>query len=309
MEEELSEKRQTVESFAGETLARPNDLKNYINSLRGKSNTYKKKKGELSEYRAEYGVLSRTLELLQSKSERLQQSLSNLESERGISGFRDTKSNLAAVDATASGLDEQKGQTLDEMSGLVHQLTMKIGERKTRLAPIIKELRPLRQQVQEKEAEFDEKKHQFDALTLQLESSMSRVEQEVRKFQEEVLANETKHHMLELKNRHVELLLQRAQEEIKLYVSKGEDRKKSVRELLLKQVRAALSVVRAIFRASTELPEIFVEKGAKSFQNSQSIEFFVKKKSFRMAEVAHLFGVQRTLDECYSLLCWIALIR
>ena len=141
LDEEIGEKRQQLQSFAGETISRPNDLKNYINSLRGKSNTYKKKKAELSEYRAEYGVLSRTLELLQAKNERLQQSLSNLESEKGISGFRDAKSHLAAIDATASGLDEQKGQTLDDMSGLVHQLTMKIGERKTRLAPIIKELR------------------------------------------------------------------------------------------------------------------------------------------------------------------------
>ena len=65
------------------------------------------------------------------------------------------------------------------MSVLVQQLTMKIGERKTRLAPIIRELRPLRNQVAEKEAELDEKKHSYDALTLQLESSMSRVEQEV----------------------------------------------------------------------------------------------------------------------------------
>ena len=59
----------------------------------------------------------------------------------------------------------------------------------------------------------------------------------VRKFQEEVLANETKHHLLQLKNRNLELLLQRAQEEIKLYVSsKTEDKKKSLREQLLKQV-------------------------------------------------------------------------
>jgi len=43
----------------------------------------------------------------------------------------------------------QKGRTLEEMSSLVHQLTLKIGDRKARLAPIIKELRPLRQQNQE----------------------------------------------------------------------------------------------------------------------------------------------------------------
>ena len=51
---------------------------------------------------------------------------------------------MEAVEATASGLDVQKGQTLEDMSGMVHQLSMKIAERKSRLAPIIKELRPLR---------------------------------------------------------------------------------------------------------------------------------------------------------------------
>ena len=108
--------------------------------MRGKSNNYKKKRAELSEYRAEYGVLSRTLELLQGKNDRLQQSLSRFEAERGISGFRDTKTHMEAVEATASGLDAQKGQTLEDMSGMVQQLSVKIAERKSRLAPIIKEL-------------------------------------------------------------------------------------------------------------------------------------------------------------------------
>ena len=73
---------------------------------------------------------------------------------------------------------------------------------------------------------------------------MSRVEQEVKKFQEEILANETRHQLLELRNRNLELLLQRAHDEIKLYVSnKAEDKKKSVREQLLKQASSMLEVV------------------------------------------------------------------
>ena len=101
-----------------------------------------------------------------------------------------------------------------------------------------------RQQVQDREAEYEEKKHAYDTLSLQLESSMSRVEQEVKKFQEEILANETRHQLLELRNRNLELLLQRAHDEIKLYVSnKAEDKKKSVREQLLKQASSMLEVV------------------------------------------------------------------
>ena len=41
--------------------------------------------------RAEYGVLSRTLEILQSRDESLKAALSAVEAEKGISGYRDTK--------------------------------------------------------------------------------------------------------------------------------------------------------------------------------------------------------------------------
>jgi hypothetical protein len=45
---------------------------------------------------------------------------------------------VVQVATEKASLDERKGATLEEMSGLVHQLTMKISERKARLAPIIK---------------------------------------------------------------------------------------------------------------------------------------------------------------------------
>ena len=129
------------------------DFKRYVNSLRGKSTTYKKKRGELSDLRAEFGVLSRTVEILRGRGQVILQTLANLESEKGITGFRDTQDNLERVAATKADLDSQKGKTLEDMSGLVNQLTMKISERKARLAPIIKELRPLRQQSQDLQVE------------------------------------------------------------------------------------------------------------------------------------------------------------
>ena len=55
------------------------------------SNIYKNKRGELNDLRAEYGVLSRTLEILQSRDESLKAALSAVEAEKGISGYRDTK--------------------------------------------------------------------------------------------------------------------------------------------------------------------------------------------------------------------------
>ena len=75
---------------------------------------------------AEYGVLARTLEVLRAKHESVQQLLTNLESEKGVSGFRSTQENLERVAVAKADLDEKKGETLEDMSGLVHQLTLKV---------------------------------------------------------------------------------------------------------------------------------------------------------------------------------------
>ena len=64
------EKRKELQSFAGETVLRGDDFKRYVASLRGKSNDYKKKRGDLSDLRSEYGVLTRTLELLEARNSR-----------------------------------------------------------------------------------------------------------------------------------------------------------------------------------------------------------------------------------------------
>ena len=55
------------------------------------SNVYKNKRGELNDLRAEYGVLARTVEILQARDESLKAALSAVEAEKGISGYRDTK--------------------------------------------------------------------------------------------------------------------------------------------------------------------------------------------------------------------------
>ena len=84
--------------------------------------------------------------------------------------------------------------------------------------------------------DYDERKHQYDTLQLQLESSMSRLEQEVKKFQEEIVTNEQQAHVLDLEVAKNNALAERAAEELKIYVNKGDEGKKSVRERLHKLI-------------------------------------------------------------------------
>ena len=160
-----------------------------------------------------------------------------MESERGVSGFRNTQDNLEKVANMKANLDERKGQTLQDMSGLVHQLTLKICERKARLAPIIKELRPLRLQSQDMQIEYDEKKHSYDSTALQLQSNMGKLENEVKSMRDEILNAESKFQTIHNQKVMLEAWQERVTEEMKIYVSnKPEDKHKSVREKYLKSI-------------------------------------------------------------------------
>ena len=71
-----------------------------------------------------------------------------MEAKKGVAGYRETQEALESVSSLKSELDQMKGRTLEDMSFMVQKLTRKIQEKKSALAPIIKELRPLRQRAQ-----------------------------------------------------------------------------------------------------------------------------------------------------------------
>ena len=236
-EDDVRDKKGQIGSLGGEVILKGDDFKKYVNALRNKSNDYKEKRQQLSELKSEYGVLARTLEVISSRNDNLNESLSAMEASKGITGFRDTQGNLEKVANQKANLDEQKGSTLEDMSGLVHQLTVKIAERKSRLAPIIKELRPLRQQCQDMQMSYDEKKHHYDSTALQLQSNMGKLETGVRALRDEILGSETKYHVLSSQKTVLDMWHERVTEEMKLYVSnKPEDKHKSLRERLLKSL-------------------------------------------------------------------------
>ena len=236
-EDEVRDKKSQIGSLGGELILKGEDFKKYVNALRTKSNDYKEKRQQLSELKSEYGVLARTLEVISSRNDNLNESLSAMEASKGITGFRDTQGNLEKVANLKANLDEQKGSTLEDMSGLVHQLTVKIAERKSRLAPIIKELRPLRQQCQDMQISYDEKKHHYDSTALQLQSNMGKLETGVKALRDEILGSETKFHVLSNQKTVMDIWQERVTEEMKLYVSnKPEDKHKSLRERLLKSL-------------------------------------------------------------------------
>ncbi|XP_074461995.1 intraflagellar transport protein 81 homolog isoform X3 [Larus michahellis] len=230
-ERQMLQKTSQAHELEGSEVLKGDEFKHYVNKLRSKNTFYKKKRLEIAEITAEYGILQRTEELLKQRHEAIQQQLQSIEDKKGISGYSYTQEELERVSAVKSEMDEMKGRTLDNMSEMVKKLNTMVAEKKASLAPVIKELRQLRQKCQELTQECDEKKIQYDSCAAGLESNRSTLEQEVKGLFEECAQEESNYHYINCMKRNLEIQLQRAKEEMKAYVSPDpQERRKAIRE-------------------------------------------------------------------------------
>ncbi|KAK3240307.1 hypothetical protein CYMTET_49849 [Cymbomonas tetramitiformis] len=205
---EYDEKASLAEESKG-ALLKGEDWKNKYESVKSKLNKYKILKKELDELNAEQLVLNRTEAILLAQEKQVSASLAVQEKKKGVSGFQETADSLEKVSAAKGEIDEQKGQTLEEISKFVTEINQVIKERKSKLAPQIKDLRAVRQKFQELEAEHGEKKKTYEASVMGYESKKSKLEAEVTAYRNEAQADESKYHYLNCMGGIVDLSIKR----------------------------------------------------------------------------------------------------
>lgn len=234
LEKELEEKRKALRELGGEVL-KGDEYREYVQRLRSKSSLYKKNRAILAELRSETGILTRTEAILQKQNETMNRKVSHLENRKGVTGFRDTQDELEKVSALKSEVDESKHRTLDDMSEMVNKLNSVIMEKKSLLAPIIKELRPLRQHHQEITGEYEQKKTQYDSAAAGLESNRAQLEQTVAALREECFAHDSRYFYYQSMCKILQTKLDRANLEMKNYTSG--DKRQSHRERFNKKIQ------------------------------------------------------------------------
>nr|XP_060641470.1 intraflagellar transport protein 81 homolog [Anolis sagrei ordinatus] len=231
LEKQMLQKSSQARDLNGTEVLKGDEFKRYVNKLRSKNTLFKKKRLEIAEITAEFGILQRTEELLKQRHEDIQQQLQAIEDKKGISGYSYTQEELERVSAVKSEMDEVKGRTLDNMSEMVKKLNAMVADKKSSLAPIIKDLRHLRQKCQEITQECGEKKTQYDSCAAGLETNRSTLEQEVKSLQEECLQEESRYRQINSMKQILDVYLQRAKEEMKIYVSSDQqEKRKATRE-------------------------------------------------------------------------------
>ncbi|TPX69293.1 hypothetical protein SpCBS45565_g02540 [Spizellomyces sp. 'palustris'] len=212
---ELAKKKE-VEKAQGE------EFKRYVSELRAKSTIYKKKKAEISAITAEFGILQRTEEVLTSRQKTMEDSLTALEKRHGVAGFHVAQETLEKVSERKAEIDEVKGRTLEEISGIIQKLTNNINEKKSFLSPVIQELRTMRSQVQELETEHGEKKRLYDATMVGLDSEAIQLEQEVKLYRQDILNDQSRYHYLNMQIGLADITNERIMQEMKVYIGGDE---------------------------------------------------------------------------------------
>ncbi|KAJ3123398.1 Intraflagellar transport protein 81 [Nowakowskiella sp. JEL0407] len=218
---ELEKKKESSKN-SGVKIMKGEEFKKYVNDLRGKSTVYKRKKAEISEIIAEFGILQRTEEILKGREKTIQLKIQELEKKSGVSGFHAAQDNLEKVSERKGELDQVKGKTLSEISEIVQNLMKSINDKKTKLSPIIQELRTIRQAVQELESAYSEKKKQYDATMVGLDSDNIQLEQEVKGYRQDIINDQSRYHYLQQMCHVVDIAQDKIFHEIKAYIG-GDD--------------------------------------------------------------------------------------
>jgi intraflagellar transport protein 81 len=206
---------------AGIKVLKGEDFKKYVAELRIQSTVYKKKKTDVSQLVAEYGILARTEEILKQREKALKDSIGDLETKKGALGL-----------SSSSKFDADKGKTMEELSEIVQSLSQTINvqippltnqqEKKQKLAPVIQSLRTIRQNVSDLESEYADKKRAYDATMAGLDSTAVALDQEVKAYRAEITGTQSKLHLLNTSISFKEAGNERVAQEMKAYIG-GDD--------------------------------------------------------------------------------------
>ena len=74
--------------------------------------------------------------------------MQSIEATKGVVGYHSTADELSKLSEAKSTVDTKKAHTLEDITEIVQKFKKKVDERKTQLAPLLQELKPLRQKAQ-----------------------------------------------------------------------------------------------------------------------------------------------------------------
>lgn len=125
--------------------------------------------------------MARTQDLVTERENHVNEILTLLEEEKGITGYFAMQEQRFKE----SGAKPSPPDSTQDLAVMIKKLNEEINQKKSLLAPVIKELRPLRQKAFDLETGCGHKKTAYDSVAAGLETRLSDLEQEVKRLRDE----------------------------------------------------------------------------------------------------------------------------
>lgn len=165
----LEDRQVKLEEMTGEggvILKSSEHFQEYVNKLRTRSLIYKRNRNDLATLKAESGILSRTVDILKSKADQLGVDLENME---------DIQDNEDQSDI--------ENKTSETLLSLITQLTASISSQKSKLGPLVSNVKPLQEEIRQLMAEHDECKRVYDRTNMSLNTNLTKLINEVNSLE------------------------------------------------------------------------------------------------------------------------------
>lgn len=177
----------------------------YVLSCKNKTGTFKEAESELNEIRKEDEILVKTINILQGIQVFFMKEVSEIESQRGISGYFQMREDARKEQQLDSGIGLTPGgssndtmrrgsallnmlqnESKENLTEIIRKLNDEIATKRTNMAPIVNDLRPLRVKNTELINDHKSKKQTYETTAAGLEANLTRLVTDVKKYRDEV---------------------------------------------------------------------------------------------------------------------------
>ncbi|XP_050345030.1 intraflagellar transport protein 81 homolog [Nymphalis io] len=178
----LADLRSQVKQLLGDMVLRGEELKKYVNSLRIKSNLYKRQRANLSTYKVEAGILTRTLHVLSTNDPTVEMALVNHKKMKIDDDDIVEKGNEKLTDLTK--------KSLHDLSQLVAQTAQKLSQVRQEIQPLGDKVKPIKQEFQEVQQQYEQKKRIYEATSINISSQMDPLKNQVKELSDQLNSKE-----------------------------------------------------------------------------------------------------------------------
>ncbi|VVC94390.1 unnamed protein product [Leptidea sinapis] len=178
----LADLQSQVKQLLGDMVLRGEELKKYVNSLRTKSTLYKRQRANLSSFKVEAGILTRTLQILTTSDPTVEMALLNYK--------KMIVDDVENMEKEIEKSEEIKKKSLHDLSQLVAHTAQKLSQVRQELQPLADKIKPVKEEFQIIQQQYEQKKRVYEATSINVSSQMEPLKTQVKELSDQLNSKE-----------------------------------------------------------------------------------------------------------------------